>query len=277
MGENNINRRSVLKATGSSVGSVGLLGAVGREKLRNKAGFADKTAVDPKDVEVTWNNSQTETWLDSVRGTKHFEDMVETIRQDGFEPNWNATFAGDVSVGVDELDETDPKYVMLPFRRVNDTNSKQKTGGGFLHLLVADDQNGDRQPVAQLGTATAPDAPFSTSSSARTVGFYSNGNAAEGAEPSEYVPERTKVQDISGTMNADISCDSCKAIAGALCNAGGLGMTASKCFEIGAGCMSGGPWFGFGCFSACASIAGTISIFGCYYGVDFICDEVGFC
>ncbi|WP_394346583.1 halocin C8-like domain-containing protein [Halorhabdus rudnickae] len=215
--------------------------------------------------------------------------MKATISSDGFSPKKERTMTADLDTKNKRWNERDPRLVVLPFWPSDGSTSKQNRtnlprGGALLFSIVADDENGDRRLASTLGFGTAPSSSISSMTTGRSVGIYGNdpntGRSVETHENSSntaFSAERIDVQNVSSINTAGMSCDSCKVITNAVCDAGGLGATMATCNKLGVACLSGGPWGAFGCWAACASLMGTISLFGCYYGTQEICDKVGFC
>ncbi len=260
------------------------MGRKREKRQKRRKGPKAKFIKDP-----SWTDSQSKSNLQAIQDSSYFEEMKATISSDGFSPKKERTMTADLDTKNKRWNERDPRLVVLPFWPSDGSTSKQNRtnlprGGALLFSIVADDENGDRRLASTLGFGTAPSSSISSMTTGRSVGIYGNdpntGRSVETHENSSntaFSAERIDVQNVSSINTAGMSCDSCKVITNAVCDAGGLGATMATCNKLGVACLSGGPWGAFGCWAACASLMGTISLFGCYYGTQEICDKVGFC
>lgn len=240
--------------------------------------------------DYSWAESQSVSHLEPVRDDARFEEMVATISSDGFVPKTERTMAANLVTERERWNGRDPKLVVLPFDPSPESVSGQgridpPQGGGLLLSIVADDRNGERKLASMIGFGTDPSSSVSTATNERSVAVYGNDantdgsvNAYENNSTSAFSAGRVDVRNVSPVSAAgDMSCDSCLVITNAVCDTAGLGATVATCNKIGVGCLSGGPWTAFGCWAARASLMGTISLFGCYYGSQELCEKAGFC
>lgn len=239
--------------------------------------------------DVSWTESQSVRHLQAIRDDPYFEEMEATIGSDGFDPLNERTLAADLDTKNKRWNERDPRFVVLPFSPssesvTNQNRSDSPRGGALLFGIVADDENGDRRLAAMLGGGTAPSSSIPSPDTGRSVGIYGNSTDANrsvglhgNSSNSDFSAERIDVRNVSPVSTAGMGCDSCKIIFNAACDTGGLGLTVKACSKLGVACLGGGPWAGFGCWAACASLMGTASLYGCYYSASYVCDKAGFC